>query len=446
MISPESRLEPQSRPKDALVALEDIDIFTELAARPSRPPNFEAENRALAILATELAENPRNILQKLVETAVVWCRADTAGISLLETQNGDELFRWVALAGLFVAERNQTMPRSASPCGVCIDDNAPKLMYLVDRLFPAAPRDPRFVEVLLVPFHHNAKPIGTVWAVMHQFERKFDCEDVRLLTRLSAFASAGWEISQSHSALENLVAERTAELSASNAVLHREIEERKRVDAERRRLMQRVAITQEQERRRIGRDLHDHVAQQLAFLQIELSRLRQHMPDDPDEVAARLDRLTLQVDKSSKEVRSLSHRLHPSILEDLGLEPALRDIVAEYDFSYGDFSFIGDRLSRPVPLPVASALYRIAQEALRNSAKHAPGAATTVTLLETRDELRLTIHDDGPGFDPDAPRFQTGLGLVSMRERAELVGIHLVLDSKPGAGTEIRAKFMWPEQ
>lgn len=444
MISSKSRFELQ--PEDASVALKDIDIFSELASRPSRPVNFEAENRALAILATELAENPRNILQKLVETAVACCRADTAGISLLEAQNGVQVFRWVALAGVFSAGRNQTMPRAASPCGVCIDDDTPKLMSLIDRVFPAAPRDPRFVEVLLVPFHHHGKAIGTVWAVMHQFERKFDCEDVRLLTRLSAFASAGWQISQSHSALESLVAERTAELSASNAVLHREIEERKRVDAERRHLMQRVAMTQEEERRRIGRDLHDHLAQQLAFLQIELSRLRHQPPADPEEVAIRLDRMTLQVDKSTKELRALSHRLHPGILEDLGLEPALRDLVAEYDFSYGDFSFIGERLSRSVPLPVASALYRIAQEALRNSAKHAPGSATTLTLLENRDELRLRIHDDGPGFDSDAPLFQTGLGLMSMRERAELVGIEFILNSKPGDGTEIRASYAWPQQ
>jgi hypothetical protein len=169
---------------------EEVDFRSALRSRPTRPPNYEAEHRALAVLATEMAENPRNMLQKLVEIAVELCEADTAGISILE---GD-VFRWESLAGVFAARRNNTMPRNASPCGVCIDQNATQLMYLADRCFPALTAEPRFVEALLVPFQHNNTPVGTVWIVAHTEQRKFDREDERVVRTLARFASAGWQL------------------------------------------------------------------------------------------------------------------------------------------------------------------------------------------------------------------------------------------------------------
>jgi signal transduction histidine kinase/CheY-like chemotaxis protein len=161
-----------------------------LQSRPPRLPNHEAEREAWAALAREMAESPRNMLQKLAETAVELCQADSAGISLLE----GGVFRWEALAGVFAAFRSGTMPRDASPCGICIDRNAPQLMYLPDRCFPALLTEPRFVETLLIPFHFQGKPIGTVWAVSHNYERKFDREDERALRTLAQFASAGWQL------------------------------------------------------------------------------------------------------------------------------------------------------------------------------------------------------------------------------------------------------------
>jgi signal transduction histidine kinase/ActR/RegA family two-component response regulator len=170
--------------------LAEVDILSELTGRQRRPPDYEREDRALAALATEMAHNPRNLLQKLVETAVDLCNADTAGISLLE---GD-LFRWEAVAGVFASSRHGTMPREASPCGVCIDRNATQLMHLADRCFPALRNEPRFVEALLIPFHVDGEPVGTVWIVSHSFERTFDREDERLVRNLAQFASAGWQL------------------------------------------------------------------------------------------------------------------------------------------------------------------------------------------------------------------------------------------------------------
>jgi signal transduction histidine kinase/CheY-like chemotaxis protein len=183
---------------EATATLEEVDIRAELPSRPRRPVDQEKEDRAFALLAKEMAESPRNMLQKLVEMAVELCRADTAGISLLE----GEVFRWEAIAGVFAAARNGTMPRAASPCGVCIDRNSTQLMHLADRCFPALRADPRFVEALLIPFHNQGKPVGTVWIVAHSDQRKFDGGDERVLRVLSQFASVGWQLWKAREAAE----------------------------------------------------------------------------------------------------------------------------------------------------------------------------------------------------------------------------------------------------
>lgn len=172
--------------------LAEVDILAELDTRPTRPPDYEAQNLAFATLAEEMAVNPRNMLQRLVEVAVDLCRADTSGISLLE----GEVFRWEAVAGVFAGARNGTMPRDASPCGVVIDRDALQLMELPDRCFPALLTEPRFVEALLWPFHAHGKPVGTVWIVSHRPERRFDREDARILKLLTQYASSAWQLWQ----------------------------------------------------------------------------------------------------------------------------------------------------------------------------------------------------------------------------------------------------------
>ena len=175
---------------ESTATLAEVDVRSELATRRPRLPDSEGLDRALAILAREMTENPRRMLQRLVETARELCRADTAGISLLE---GD-VFRWEAVAGVFASSRDGTMPRAASPCGVCIDENVTQLMHLPDRHFPALRAEPRFVEALLIPFRVRGRPVGTVWIVSHTDERKFDREDERVVQTLAQFAAAGWQL------------------------------------------------------------------------------------------------------------------------------------------------------------------------------------------------------------------------------------------------------------
>jgi GAF domain-containing protein len=217
------------------VTLDDVDIKTELSRRPYRPPNYEIENQALGQLAQEMADHPQNILQKLVEIAHKLCRAHTAGVSLLETHNGEAVFRWEALAGLYAPHRNNTMPRNASPCGTTIDRDSTQLMYMAERIYPALKADPPVVEALLIPFHVDGKPVGTVWVVSHDENRKFDAEDDRLVKTLSKFAAAGWQLWKTRVAVEEAAeSERRqkVELAKSNEALQHEVNERKRTEGE----------------------------------------------------------------------------------------------------------------------------------------------------------------------------------------------------------------------
>jgi hypothetical protein len=139
------------------VPLEVVDIRTELETRLPRSPNLVREHRAFPMLATEMAANPHNLLQTLVELALELCDAHTSGISLLD---GD-VFRWEVIPGVFAAERGGTIPRNESPCGICLDRNTTQLLYLADRCFPLLSAEPRMIEALLIPFHADGKAIGT---------------------------------------------------------------------------------------------------------------------------------------------------------------------------------------------------------------------------------------------------------------------------------------------
>jgi signal transduction histidine kinase len=176
------------------LTLDDVIVNSEFAHRASRPPDFAAESEALEELAQTMTDSPAAILKKLAEIALQLCSADSAGISLLEKTNGKEVFRWNAIAGVLSDRVNGTMPRDASPCGTTIDRNATLLMYLPDRFFPALRAEPPIVEVLLIPFHLDNKPIGTVWIVAHTHTRKFEREDERLVKNLTRFTTAAWQL------------------------------------------------------------------------------------------------------------------------------------------------------------------------------------------------------------------------------------------------------------
>lgn len=199
-------------------------------------------------------------------------------------------------------------------------------------------------------------------------------------------------------------------------------------------LTARLFTAQEEERRRIARELHDDFSQRMALLELDLSKLRQQAPtlDGP------LSSVIAQISTLSQELRNVSHTLHPSGLDHLGLEASLRGLCEEFERAYGvALRFTASVGGVSIPSDVATVCYRIAQEALRNVVKHAGDARVTMKLVVEVNRLTLTIEDDGCGFDCMTDRAQAGLGLISMQERARLVGGRTTVRSAPKTGTSI---------
>lgn len=196
-------------------------ITEKLSRRPAREPDHQAENRALGILAREMATRPGGVLQRLAELVVELCRAGSAGISILEPDGA--AFRWHAVAGPLASRlTGRTIARATSPCGMVIGRDSIQLLTDLERDFPdlADSIDPPVFEALLVPFHANGRAIGTVWVAAHDPDRRFDAEDARLLTSLARFASAARQMA---------VALDQAE--AARAELERQMQERAQAEA-----------------------------------------------------------------------------------------------------------------------------------------------------------------------------------------------------------------------
>jgi PAS domain S-box-containing protein len=179
----------------------------ELSRRPSRPPDYAAENRALIALAQEMAAAPDGILQKLAETALALCRAHSAGLSLLEDGDRKSSFHWRAIAGAWAPHVNGGTPRDFGPCGTVVDRNVALVFSHPERDFPYL-RDikPLLEEGVLVPFHLKGEPVGTIWVLAHDPSRRFDAEDLRVLTNLGAFAAAAYQTWLSLNARERVAA------------------------------------------------------------------------------------------------------------------------------------------------------------------------------------------------------------------------------------------------
>jgi PAS domain S-box-containing protein len=178
-------------------SLADVLVTDELIRRPVRPPNFEAENAALHALARQMADDGNSLLDSLVDVALDLCCPDgTAGVSLLErTTSGDDVFRWVALAGQMAAHVGGATPRDFSPCGVCLDRNAPQLYAYPERCFPYfASARPIICEGLVLPFSVAGRHAGTIWVASHDEAHRFDGEDVRVMTRLADFTAAAYRL------------------------------------------------------------------------------------------------------------------------------------------------------------------------------------------------------------------------------------------------------------
>jgi PAS domain S-box-containing protein len=183
----------------AAAPLESILCTEELQRRPSRPPDYEAENRALVHLVSRLADSPNTILQTLAETILDITQCDSAGLSLL-TKDGETpdvcgtRFYWPAIAGTWNPHVGGGTPRNFGPCGDVLDQNRTLLFRHFERRYPyLLPVIPAAEECLLVPFYVAGEAVGTIWAIMHSDRRTFDAEDDRIMASLGKFASSAYQ-------------------------------------------------------------------------------------------------------------------------------------------------------------------------------------------------------------------------------------------------------------
>jgi signal transduction histidine kinase len=244
------------------------------------------------------------------------------------------------------------------------------------------------------------------------------------------------ETAKAHAELEQRIVERTRELSQANARLQRQIAKGKRTEEARRDLLHRLVHAQEEEHRRIARELHDDLTQRLAVLAIDAGTF-ERMPGCAPDIADKAREMRDQLMSLSEAVHSLSRQLHPSILDDLGLSDALRSECLMLGKRDGiTVKYHAQDVPTDLPRDVALCIYRVAQEALRNIARHAQTRRAAVRLVANEEALVLRVRDWGVGFEVAASG-RTKVGLESMRERARLIKARLRVHSRRGEGTKV---------
>jgi PAS domain S-box-containing protein len=218
-----------------------------------------------------------------------------------------------------------------------------------------------------------------------------------------------------------------------------DVTERKLADAALANVSRKLIEAQEQERTRIGRELHDDIGQRLALLTVQLQRLHEDTLILP-QVRSRMGELQKQISEIADDIQSLSHELHSAKLQYLGIAAAMRSFCREFgDQQKVEIDFASHDLPSPLESDTSLCLFRVLQEALHNTAKHSGVKHFEVRLWATSDEIHLTVKDSGAGFDREAAKESRGVGLITMEERVKLLKGTLSINSRPKCGTTIHA-------
>lgn len=271
-------------------------------------------------------------------------------------------------------------------------------------------------SLLCVPFVARGKAIGSLVLEHWQDERAFTQQDVRLLCSLS-----------------DLIA-----IALDNSRLWQDLSRRERYTHE---LVAKLMSAQEDERKRIARDLHDEVGQELSTISVQVALLARKLPpdDESQKIAASLQ---ATIKELMNHVRNAAYAMRPAILDDLGLGPAIRWYAEEYLAGQGpQIKLDIDPLSPETSTEIETVIFRVAQEALLNAVKYSHAAEIDVSLKSSPQGICLTVRDNGVGFDPSeiSKSSRRSLGLQSMQERVRLVDGSLRVSSSPGHGTTVEA-------
>ena len=221
-----------------------------------------------------------------------------------------------------------------------------------------------------------------------------------------------------------------------------DITERKQAEEAISSFSRRLIEAQETERTRIARELHDDINQRLAMVAVSLKTLKHRLPDSEVETSRGIEATCEQVSELASGIEALSHRLHSSKLEYLGLEAASSSFCRELSERQSvKIDFQCEDLPKKLSGEASLCLFRVLQEALHNAVKHSGVDKFEVSLIGWADEIQLRVHDSGAGFDPTLASNGLGLGLTSIKERLRLLNGECSIDSMPKRGTTILARI-----
>jgi PAS domain S-box-containing protein len=220
-----------------------------------------------------------------------------------------------------------------------------------------------------------------------------------------------------------------------------DVTDRKLAEAALAKMGGRLIEAHEEERTWIARELHDDINQRIAFLAVQLGDWARHLPSPGNEINEFIRQVREDLANLGNDIQALSHRLHSSKLEYLGIAAAAKGFCREFSEQQNvEIEFNHAGIPRSLPKEISLCLFRILQEALQNAVKHSGERQFRVELHGTSGTIELTVNDLGVGFDQEEVLERRGLGLISMRERMQLVAGQFSIDSKPGGGTTIRAR------
>jgi signal transduction histidine kinase len=347
-------------------------------------------------------------------------------------------------AALRDSEQRISMAAEAARLGIWIRDLATDAVWLTSQCR----------ELFAFPAHATVTYRMFLDRLEAEDRRRVERED-RLAVRDGALHQSEGRLPQPDGSVRWVVMHRRVDLDPSGRPFRMlgiavDVTEQRRAEFAARELSGRLINAQEDERRRIARDLHDDFSQRLSLLSVELallSRLDAPIVDGSAYAENRgsFDDLIAQVRELSTEVHRLSHQLHPAKLDQLGLETAARSWCRDIARQSGlRVAFEARDIPRDLPPDTALCAYRILQEALQNVVRHSRAQVAHVVLSAAAGSLSLSVRDDGEGFDTTRTS-RSGLGLLSMRERAHLLHGSLEIDSAPGGGSCVALELPLPD-
>jgi len=392
--------------------------------------------RAIAQLLTS-----RGLSTRICSGAAECCAEVNAGAgALLLTEEALETER-----GLDVVEALKVQPAwSELPVIILTTGGETRLIRLLELAADAAGT----VTLLERPIS-SMTLLRSVEVALNSRRRQFQVRDLLEEQRRAQreLRDAHEQLADRARQLEALVQERTAKLVESNEQLRREMSERERAEASREALRRQLLNAQEEERRRIARELHDQMGQNLTVLNLGLKSLHDVAQEKFQEVVLPLQELAAQ---TARDLHRVALELRPSTLDDLGLVKAVRHLADTWSAHSGIEVEVECAQYTPtgISAEAETTLYRIIQEALNNVAKHSGAKRASVVLHRAADHAQAIIEDDGCGFDPTKPRlaadYNRGLGLSGIEERLSLMGGSLNIESAPKQGTTLIVRIPIP--